>query len=132
MVRVEQIRELSQPKAGRTAVAIAVDWIFIAAGFTLLIAAPGPLTWAFCFLLMARQQLALAIVMHDGAHRRLFKSARWNDIVAQFFCSAPLFFSMYSYQKLHLKHHRDPLAADDPDLSLIGGYPISKASFLRK
>jgi fatty acid desaturase len=85
-----------------------------------------------CFVFSARQQLALAILMHDGSHRRLFKSFFWNDVICQVFCAAPLFFSMYSYQKLHLKHHREPLAADDPDLSLIGGYPISKASFARK
>jgi len=82
--------------------------------------------------LMARQQLALAILMHDGSHRRLFKTAKWNDRFCQFLCAAPLFFSMYSYQRLHLKHHREPLAADDPDLSLIGGYPIPWTSFARK
>lgn len=127
-----EIRHLSQPSALRSSFAVLSDWLLIGLAFAFAIFFPGPLIWIFCLLLVARQQLALAILMHDGAHRRLFKSVRLNDFVSQFFCAAPLFFSMYSYQKLHLKHHRNPLAQDDPDLSLIGGYPISRLSLLRK
>jgi fatty acid desaturase len=93
---------------------------------------PNPFSYAVTFFLIARQQLALAILMHDAAHKRLFKSVRINDVVGQYLCAAPLLFSMYSYRKLHLKHHQAPLAEDDPDLSLIGGYPVSKSSFARK
>ncbi len=132
MLRIEDIRELSRPSGTHSILAIVTDWIFIVGCFALASHFANPLVWIFCYVFVARQQLALAIIMHDGAHRRLFKSARWNDYVCQFFCAAPLFFSMYSYQKLHLKHHRAPLAPDDPDLSLIGGYPISKGSLVRK
>lgn len=132
MIRIEDLRDLSRPSGLRTIFAISIDWLLICANFALLIYFPSPWLWIFCYWFAARQQLALAILMHDGSHRRMFKSARWNDLVCQFFCGAPLYFSMYSYQKLHLKHHRNPLAADDPDISLIGGYPIAKASLIRK
>lgn len=82
--------------------------------------------------MLARQQLGLAILMHDGAHRRFFRSVKLNDWACQFLCAGPLFFSMFSYLRNHLKHHQNPLAKDDPDLPLIGGYPISKRSFARK
>jgi fatty acid desaturase len=81
---------------------------------------------------MARHQLSLAILMHDAAHRRLFNNLAINDYVAQFFFASPILFSLNSYRVFHLKHHQDPLAPEDPDLSLIGGYPIPKASLLRK
>jgi fatty acid desaturase len=132
MLRNEELRALSLPSGTRATLSLLTDWLLIAGTFALAILVPHPLTWAFCYVFMSRQQLALAILMHDGAHRRLYRDARVNDYLCQVFCAAPLFFSMYSYQKLHLKHHRAPLASDDPDLSLIGGYPISKASFLRK
>jgi fatty acid desaturase len=132
MPRPEQIRALSIPSSRMTWLALAFDWAMIAACFALAVLVPHPAVWIFCFLFMARQQLALAILMHDGAHRRMFKSAKTNDWVCQFLCAAPLFFSMYSYQRLHLKHHREPLAPDDPDLSLIGGYPIPWTSLVRK
>lgn len=132
LLSADEIRLLSVPSALRAVRASLIDWLVIGACFSAAIFFPSIPVWIICFLILARQQLALAILMHDGAHRRLMKSARANDVFCQFVCAAPLFFSMYSYQKLHLKHHRDPLAPDDPDLSLIGGYPISKASFLRK
>ena len=132
MLKGDEVRPLTLPSSLRSLAAIVIDWFLIALNFWLAVRFPNPLIWCFCFIFAARQQLALAILMHDGAHRRLFRSSLWNDYICQFTCASPLFFSMYSYQRLHLKHHRDPLAPDDPDLSLIGGYPISLGSFLRK
>src|SRR5262245_58599398 len=108
--RMDEVRALSVPKPWRAVTAIAFDWLLVGLNFYLPARFPHPLVFAFCFVFAARQQLAFAILMHDGSHRRMFKSAFWNDYVCQFFCAAPLFFSMYSYQKLHLKHHRNPLA----------------------
>src|SRR5580704_14489513 len=105
MLKAEQVRALSVPSASKAILAIVADWLMIGLCFTFAIVFPNPIVWVLCFLFMARQQLALAILMHDGAHRRLFKSVKWNDWVCQFTCAAPLFFSMYSYQRLHLKHH---------------------------
>src|SRR5690349_16353898 len=99
MLRIDQVRALSAPSGYRSTLAIATDWLLISANFALAIFFPHPLVFLFCFLHAARQQHALAILMHDSAHRRLFKTARWNDFAGQVFCAAPLFFSMYSYQK---------------------------------
>lgn len=127
-----ELKQLSVPSGTRASAAILLDWIGIVALFALAISVPHPLIYILVFILIGRQQLALAILMHDGAHRRLFRTAAVNDWVCQLSLGAPLLFSMYSYKSLHLKHHQDPLAPDDPDLSLIGGYPIAKSSFARK
>lgn len=127
-----EVREFSRVRAWPTVAALLADYAFIVVAFAAAMVWPHPITWIFCFILIARQQLALAILMHDAAHKRLFNSVAMNDFVGQFLCAAPLLFSMYSYRTLHLKHHQAPLAADDPDLSLIGGYPINKKSFARK
>jgi fatty acid desaturase len=132
MIRPEEIRALSIPSSFNSLVAVVSDWLLVAAAFALTIYFPHPAVFVTCFLFMARQQLAFAILMHDASHRRLMKSTVWNDYIGQFLCAGPLFFSMYSYQKLHLKHHREPLAPDDPDLSLTGGYPIPWISLMRK
>lgn len=128
----EELKALSRPSRLQSWLVLGTDWLLIGATFALAALVPHPLVWAFCFLFMARHQLALAILMHEGSHRRLFDSVRWNDLICQWGCGAPLFFSLYSYQKLHAKHHREPLASDDPDLSLIGGYPIPGRSLARK
>ncbi|MCC2679799.1 MAG: hypothetical protein K0R29_2375 [Pseudobdellovibrio sp.] len=132
MIRPEEIRKLSAPSAAHVTWAIASDWFLIALNFYLAIRFQNIFVWVFCFVFAARQQLAFAVLVHEGSHRRLFKNFKLNDYVCQFLCAAPVFFSMYSYQKAHLKHHRDPLAPDDPDITLTGGYPVSRASFTRK
>jgi len=132
MLTNQEIRDLSGTCVWPTVSALLVDWGLIAASFALAATFTNPLVRVLCFVLIARQQLALAILMHDAAHKRLFSSVKLNDFVGQFLCAAPLLFSMYSYRTLHLRHHKDPLASDDPDLTLIGGYPISLKSFSRK
>jgi len=132
MLSKDELKRLSQTSAWRTSLSLLLDWLGIALLFGLLVRFPNPLTWILCFILLGRQQLALAIMMHDGAHGRLYKNPKANDYLGQLFTAAPLFFSQDSYRKFHLKHHRDPLAPDDPDISLIGGYPIPGKSFARK
>jgi fatty acid desaturase len=132
MLTPVELRDLSRVSDGRSLLALTLDWLGIVLLFYIAADLPHPLTYLLCGILMGRQQLALAIMMHDGAHKRIFKSVLMNEYAGQFLTAAPLFFSMFSYRTLHLKHHRDPLVAEDPDLSLTGGYPLSKSSFLRK
>lgn len=132
MLSNDELKKLSIVSDLWGCLAIVATWIWIALTFAALLLWPHPLTYAAGFVLMARHQLSLAILMHDAAHRRLFRSLSLNDYAAQLFLAAPILFSLNSYRVFHLKHHQNPLAADDPDLSLIGGYPISKGSFARK
>ena len=132
MLTVEEVRNFSKPSTIHTMKALAFDWGGIAALLALAIYFPNPAVYFFCFIFIARQQLALAILMHDGAHGRLFASPFWNNYVGQILTASPLFISMGFYRRLHLRHHLDPLAPGDPDLSLIGGYPVNGKSFLRK
>lgn len=132
MLQKEELRALSRLSPWRSGLAMFLDWLGIALLFALVLRWPNPIAFILAFILMGRQQLALAILMHDGAHSRLFPSGLANDYLGQFFTAAPLFFSQDSYRKFHLKHHLRPLADDDPDISLIGGYPIAKGSFVRK
>lgn len=128
----EELRELSRPSAVRSWLAIALDWALIAAIFWA--AARWPYWWLYplALALMARQQLALAILMHDAAHGRLFESRPLNDRVAQLFCAGPVFLPLYTYKRGHLRHHQDPLTPGDPDIIMIGGYPAPKALLARK
>lgn len=135
MLQPKELRDLSRLSGVRTLTALAMDWVLIAAiwiTFSHLDTTWQIIAWPLGALLISRTQLALAVLMHDGAHKRLFKSQAMNEWVGQFGCSAPLFFAMDSYKKLHLKHHLNPLVSDDPDISLTGGYPIPKQSFRRK
>lgn len=129
---VEELRELSVPSGPRSCLAIFGDWAVVAGVF--VVAARFPHWWVYAagMILMARQQLALALLMHDGAHGRLFESRAWNDHAAQLFCAGPVFLPLATYKNGHLKHHQVPLTPGDPDIILIGGYPAPAAKLLKK
>ena len=127
-----ELKSLGRPSDLQGALALALDWLAVAALFALPVLFPHPLVYVLALVLMARQQLALAILMHEAAHQRLFATKWLNEHVGQAGTAAAIVFSMPVYRSLHLKHHRIPLQDDDPDLSLIGGYPIDAASFRRK
>ena len=132
MLTTAELRALSKPSARHSTQAILSDWLGIVLILALSVRFPTPWVWLPAMLVMGRQQLGLAILMHDGAHRRLFDSPKLNDTLGQLLLAGPLWFSMHSYRLLHMKHHKAPLAPDDPDISLTGGYPVPWSSFLRK
>ncbi len=132
MLSKQELKELSLIKEENALLATLGDWLLISFCFVASAIYPHPITFLIAAIIIARTQLALALLMHDASHFRLLKNKKYNDYFAQFFCSGPIFFSLYSYRSNHLRHHKKPLALDDPDITLIGGYPISKSSFLRK
>lgn len=125
-------KSLTQMSSARAAQALAFDWALVIFFLWLPIAYTHPITFIIAILGMARQQHALAVLMHEAAHRRLFPDSRWNDILGQWLTAAPLFYSLDTYRYVHLLHHKAPLTDQDPDLSINGGYPIERASYWRK
>lgn len=114
--------------------AIMGDWLIIA--LSLLLAVYLRTWWALALaaVLVARSQLALAVMMHEGAHGSIAKSRALNNGIAQWCCAGPLFLSMLSYREGHLKHHRAPMAHDDPVACVfdVHGYPMTRLRFFGK
>lgn len=107
-------------------------WVTIAAAMTLFVLWPNPLTFVTAVVLIGGRQLGLAILMHDAAHRALFRSKRLNDTVGAFLCGWPVGASLALYRPYHLSHHRHTQQKDDPDLVLSAPFPITRQSFWRK
>lgn len=128
----EELTALSGTSGARTWLCIATMYAQIAATLAAAILWPHPVVVVLCFILMARHQKALATLSHDGAHRRLFASRKLNDYVSQICLASAVHLFADGYRRTHLRHHRKPLAPDDPDIGITGGYPISRASLFRK
>ncbi|WP_090139903.1 fatty acid desaturase family protein [Limnohabitans sp. DM1] len=107
-------------------------WSVIALAMAFFIAWPNPLSFVVAVVVIGGRQLGLAILMHDAAHRALFKNARLNDSLGAFLCGWPVGASLTLYRPYHLSHHRHTQQAEDPDLILSAPFPISKQSFWRK
>jgi fatty acid desaturase len=128
----EEVRRLSRVSPWVSSAAIAFDWAFIAALFAVAIRFPHWWVYLACMALMARVQLALAVLMHDAAHSRLFEDRDWNDRVGQLLCAGPVLLPLDTYRDSHLKHHQDPLVPGDPDVILTGGYPVPRRKLVER
>lgn len=108
--------------------ALLADWLLIALCFTVVIWFPHAITYILAAIIIARTQLALAVLMHESAHGVFHTNRRLNDSLGQVFTAAPLFISMYGYRQGHMQHHITPMSSDDPVAVVfqIGDYPISR------
>ena len=126
---VAQFTAKSDLHAGRLVLG---NWLAIAAIFAIVAAYTHPLTIVLAVLLLGGRQLGLSVLMHECGHRTLFRTAKLNDVVGQWWCALPVMNDQPSYARGHLEHHRKAGTVDDPDLSNYQSYPISRDSFRRK
>ena len=88
--------------------------------------------WVVLLLpIIAAQQHAIFVLVHEASHYRLFSNRRLNDAVGRALGSVTGV-SMCTYRIIHRLHHNHLLSDADPDIALNGGYPRGKAYLLRK
>ncbi|MFM7263295.1 MAG: fatty acid desaturase [Acidimicrobiales bacterium] len=114
--------------------AVTVVWLW---GQTLLVLVLAvrishPATWVVAFLMMGRAHAQFASLMHEAAHRLLFRHKGVNDFVGIWFLGFPAMTSTQAYRRVHMAHHRREFGPDEPDIPLYANYPISSASMRRK
>jgi len=88
--------------------------------------------WLLAFLLMGRMHAQFASLMHESAHRLLFKHRGANDWVGNWLLGFPVITSTPAYRRVHMAHHREEFGPDEPDIPLYANYPITADSFRRK
>ena len=88
--------------------------------------------WIAAFVLMGRAHAQFAALMHEAAHRLLFRNRKMNDFVGRWLLGFPSFTPIDAYRRGHMAHHREEFGPDEPDIALYRGYPISEASMRRK
>jgi fatty acid desaturase len=135
----DEIKALTQRSDWRGAWAVGSTWAVIALTFAALAWAAEHLPWwalvpamLLGLAIIAGRQLCLAILQHDGAHGTLFKSKWGNDVLTDWLCARPVWNELHKYRPYHLVHHAKTSTVDDPDLSLVAGFPTTRGSLLRK
>ena len=92
----------------------------------------NPFAWVAAFLLMGRAHAQFAALMHEAAHRLLFRNRRVNDWVGRWLLGFPSLTPIDLYRRGHMNHHRDEFGPNEPDIPLYRGYPIARDSLRRK
>lgn len=127
-----QIREFTQPSAVQGFWIVLKTWLVIGAAFALVAWQTNPVTVLLALFMLGSRQLSLAIIMHEGAHKTLMPSQALNNILGHWFGAAAIAQDQYLYRDHHMRHHGRTGTADDPDLRLADGYPVTPASLRRK
>ena len=127
-----EIQDLLRVRAWRAWVSVAINWGVIGAAFALVAAWPNPLTVVAALFLIGTRQLGGAALMHDAAHRALFRHRGLNDWVGNWLCAYPIWSDTDRYRPYHLQHHNHTGTALDPDLGLVSPFPVTPESLRRK
>ncbi len=125
----ERLRRIPNARNAAAVVGLYAQAIALVAGAVWLDRWYG---WLVAFVLMGRAHAQFAALMHEAAHRLLFRNRRVNDFVGRWLLGYPSFTPTDAYRRGHMAHHRDEFGPDEPDIPLYRGYPISKDSLRRK
>lgn len=132
MARPEIRAELRSIDGRRNAVSVVMVWVWVAVII-------GSATWVdqwwaylVAFVLMGPMYARFAILMHESAHRLLFRDKRLNDLVGTWLIAYPAWIPIGLYRRGHFSHHRAEFGPDDPDLAFYGGYPCPPQSLRRR
>lgn len=124
-----QLRKVPSVRNGITVVSVYAQTIAV------IVAAvhfDHPLVWVAALVLMGRAHAQFAALMHEAAHRMLFRNRKANDWVGRWLLGFPSFTPTDLYRRGHMAHHREEFGPNEPDIPLYRGYPISRASLRRK
>ncbi len=128
----EEIDSLLEVQDWRGWFTIGLNWAIVFASCALVAWAPSPLTILVALFLIGARQLGMAVVMHEAAHRTMFKNRKLNDVACNWLAAYPVWADLGPYRSYHLIHHAKTGADGDPDLGLVTPFPITRASFRRK
>lgn len=125
----ERLRRIPSTRNALTVVSVYAQTILVA---VLAVRLDNLFVWAAAFLLMGRAHAQFAALMHEAAHRLLFRNRRANDLVGRWLLGFPSFTPIDGYRRAHMAHHRQEFGPDEPDIALYRDYPITRASLRRK
>ncbi|HUS65902.1 MAG TPA: fatty acid desaturase family protein [Kofleriaceae bacterium] len=132
VLSVEEMKRLTRRSDGAGAWAILSTWGVIAFTLAALARWPHPLSFALAVVILGGRQLALAILMHEAAHRTLFERRAWNEHLADWLCARPIWNDVHRYREHHLRHHAHTGTDRDPDLALVEPFPTTRRALGRK
>lgn len=127
----ELVRDLNRMSDWRGLISLVEGLAGLGVFAALAVVVWGPWTVIPAVLLIATRQHALAILIHESAHYRLFADRALNDRIGTVL-GWMIGVSMHSYRVVHRLHHNHLYQPIDPDIPLMAGYPRGRAYLLKK
>ena len=128
----EEIRPLAERSDWIGAALLLHGWGIVFGAVALFVWYPSMITGLLAVMLIGSRQLGFAILMHEAAHRALFRTGWLSEWAGQWLCARPIMAEMTSYRTYHLEHHKYTQTEKDPDLPLSAKFPTTRDSLERK
>jgi fatty acid desaturase len=96
----DEIRALTRRSDWHGALAVAGTWAGIAAIFAGAVWLAHPVTFVVAAVLLGGRQHALAVLMHEAAHGRIFRRSWLNEVAGQWLPTMPMRFLPRAHQLL--------------------------------
>ena len=116
----------------RNALTVASVWVLVALIVEVGVRAHNPLVAVACFIAMGPMHARFAILMHEAAHRLLFRAKRVNDFVGTWLLAYPAMVPIGIYRRSHFAHHREEFGPEEPDIAFYSGYPCQPRDLFRR
>ena len=117
------VRKLSELRPWLAVRALIVQWMVISAAAAAAVWSGHPAVYALAIVVIATRQHALAILVHEGAHYRLFRTRWLNNLVSDVLIGFPIGLSTALYRSTHLRHHAHLGTDLDPDARQMAESP---------
>lgn len=91
------------------------DYVVMASCIALSTLADSTSVVVLAVLIIAGRQHGLMMLIHEAVHGHLHSNKKWNDFLAEVFCSLPLMINFQGYRWNHLTHHQNLNSEKDPD-----------------
>lgn len=111
---IPDVHRLSKINNKKAAVIIVIQWCVIALAWSLAIISGHWMVYMIAMIVVASRQHALAVIMHDATHFRLFSTPWANEWISDLFCAMPIGLTTSGYRYQHLLHHRYINTEKDP------------------
>lgn len=135
----QELQHFLQRSDARGLWAVFSTWAVIALAFTAMALAADHLNAYVAavvivlgMIVLGGRHLALAILMHEAAHKTLFKTPWFNDVFTNWASAKFIWNDVHKFRAHHLVHHANTTASFDPDRPVYEGLPVSRASLARK
>jgi fatty acid desaturase len=127
----ETLRGLTALSPARASLSLLANFGVIAGWVALAVSLPHPAVVALAVIGIAAAQHGLAVLTHQAAHYRMYRS-RWLNDFAGALTAMPMGFSLQTYRLIHRTHHNHLYEPIDPDLALMAGYPRGRLYLAKK
>jgi fatty acid desaturase len=110
------------------------DWTVIAIAITVSLLYPNWIVYLLAVMFIGGRMHGLGILAHEVAHYRFIKNKKLGDWIANLFLTWPIFYSVDSFRKTHLAHHKHLNSEGDPDFMHKQGkwlFPRSRFAMIR-